>query len=191
MNDNNIGKNKIDFSLSKLLLASVMLIVLVAGATFALLGVSFSNGHYAYETTCFDVVYDTGEDIIAEICWNNSHGLSAGQISLRFRGFYEGPASTNTDKNVFVFKQEMFGMALATSLSYVAAVAVACTHFLRPVSSLRLIKPSGIFRELSAMIITSVRSLELLSATVLKLSLTQDQTEKIAIPFMPTHINIK
>ena len=63
MNDNKIEKKEIDFSLSKLLLASVMLIVLVAGATFALLGVSVSNGHYAYETTCFDVVYDTGEDI--------------------------------------------------------------------------------------------------------------------------------
>ncbi|MBE6888698.1 MAG: hypothetical protein E7478_02580 [Ruminococcaceae bacterium] len=55
---------------------------------------------------------------------------------------------------VVVFELGMFGMALATSLSYVAAVAVACTHFLRPVSSLRLVKPSGIPKELSAMLIT-------------------------------------
>ena len=55
---------------------------------------------------------------------------------------------------VHVFHLGMFGMALATTISYVLAVATALTHFLRKDSTLRLVKPNGFFNDLSQTIFT-------------------------------------
>jgi len=55
---------------------------------------------------------------------------------------------------VLVFDQGMFGMALATSISYCFAVAVGCTHFAKKDSSLRLAWPKKLGAELGSMIVT-------------------------------------
>ena len=55
---------------------------------------------------------------------------------------------------ICVFHQGMFGMALATTISYVLAVATAATHFLKKDSTLKLVKPKGFFRDLSQTILT-------------------------------------
>ncbi|WP_458408123.1 MATE family efflux transporter [Anaerotignum sp.] len=55
---------------------------------------------------------------------------------------------------VYVFHQGMFGMALATTISYCLAVAVACTHFMKKDSTLRLVKPNRFFGELSQTVVT-------------------------------------
>ncbi|MBQ3164035.1 MAG: MATE family efflux transporter [Lachnospiraceae bacterium] len=55
---------------------------------------------------------------------------------------------------VLVFRQGMFGMALATSISYCVAVFVCCTHFLKKSNTLRLIKPEKVVYELIEMLIT-------------------------------------
>ena len=55
---------------------------------------------------------------------------------------------------VHVFRQGMFGMALATTISYVFAVLTACTHFGKKSSTLRLTRPKGFFRDLSQTILT-------------------------------------
>lgn len=55
---------------------------------------------------------------------------------------------------VHVFHQGMFGMALATTISYVLAVAVACTHFLKKDSTLRLVKPVGFLSDLGQTFLT-------------------------------------
>ena len=55
---------------------------------------------------------------------------------------------------VHVFRQGMFGMALATTISYVFAVLTACTHFGKKSSTLRLTRPKGFFRDLSQTIVT-------------------------------------
>ncbi len=53
-----------------------------------------------------------------------------------------------------VLKMGMFGMALATSISYAMAVLVALTHFLKKKSTLRLIPPVHIGKELCALFAT-------------------------------------
>lgn len=53
-----------------------------------------------------------------------------------------------------VFKLGMFGMALATSISYALAALVSLTHFLKKQSTLRLIAPTQIGKELLALIAT-------------------------------------
>ena len=55
---------------------------------------------------------------------------------------------------VHVFHLGMFGMALATTISYVLAVATALTHFMRKDSTLHLVKPIGFFKDLSQTIFT-------------------------------------
>jgi len=55
---------------------------------------------------------------------------------------------------VHVFRQGMFGMALATTISYIFAVLTACTHFGKKSSTLRLTRPKGFFRDLSQTIVT-------------------------------------
>jgi len=55
---------------------------------------------------------------------------------------------------VLVFHQGMFGMALATSISYCFAVAVGCTHFMKKDCSLHLVKPKRLWQELGAMVTT-------------------------------------
>ena len=55
---------------------------------------------------------------------------------------------------VHVLHQGMFGMALATTISYFLAVATAFTHFLKKDSTLRLVRPNGFFRDLSMTIFT-------------------------------------
>ena len=55
---------------------------------------------------------------------------------------------------VHVFQLGMFGMALATTISYYLAVATALTHFLKKDSTLRLIRPKGFFKDLGQTILT-------------------------------------
>ncbi len=53
-----------------------------------------------------------------------------------------------------VFKKGMFGMALATTLSYFAAVAVGFIHFTRSYNSLRFVAPGELWKELGEMVAT-------------------------------------
>ena len=55
---------------------------------------------------------------------------------------------------VHVFHQGMFGMALATTISYILAVATASTHFLKKSAMLRLVKPKGFLSDLSKTVYT-------------------------------------
>lgn len=48
---------------------------------------------------------------------------------------------------VGVFRQGMFGMSLATTISYYLAIATACTHFLKQDASLKLVRPQKFFAE--------------------------------------------
>lgn len=71
-----------------------------------------------------------------------------------------------------VFHQGMFGMALATSISYCVAVLVCCTHFVKKTNTLRLTRPKAIGQELIEMVITGAptaisRICDVLKAVVL------------------------
>ena len=55
---------------------------------------------------------------------------------------------------VHIFHLGMFGMALATTISYVFAVATAFTHFLKKDSTLRFVKPKGFFEDLAKTVLT-------------------------------------
>ncbi len=55
---------------------------------------------------------------------------------------------------VYVLRWGMFGMALATTISYCLAVAVSFLHFFKKSSTLRLVKPKKFFNELSQMVVT-------------------------------------
>lgn len=55
---------------------------------------------------------------------------------------------------VYVFHQGMFGMALATTISYCLALAVACLHFFKKSSTLRLVRPVNAMRVLGSTFIT-------------------------------------
>lgn len=55
---------------------------------------------------------------------------------------------------VYVLHQGMFGMAMATSLSYCLAVATAGTHFLKKESTLRLVWPRHFFCDLGRTVVT-------------------------------------
>lgn len=55
---------------------------------------------------------------------------------------------------IHVFHQGMFGMALATTISYVLAVATAMIHFLKKDSMLKLVRPKGFLKDLSQTIVT-------------------------------------
>lgn len=55
---------------------------------------------------------------------------------------------------IYVFHLGMFGMALATTISYCLALATACLHFLKKDTALRLIRPAGLLRELGSTIYT-------------------------------------
>lgn len=57
---------------------------------------------------------------------------------------------------VLVFRQGMFGMALATAISYCLAVATAFLHFTKKEATLRFVRPKGFFRELSATAVTGM-----------------------------------
>lgn len=57
---------------------------------------------------------------------------------------------------VHVFHLGMFGMALATTISYYLAVATALTHFLKKDSTLKLIRPKGFFADLSKTVVTGL-----------------------------------
>ena len=51
-----------------------------------------------------------------------------------------------------VFKQGMFGMALATTISYFLAAATGCMHFTQKYNSLRIRFPQNIWKELHSII---------------------------------------
>lgn len=53
-----------------------------------------------------------------------------------------------------VFNMGMFGMELATSVSYLCAVLMACSHFFKKHATLRLVRPDGALREIFSMIKT-------------------------------------
>lgn len=55
---------------------------------------------------------------------------------------------------VTVFDLGMFGMALATSISYCLAVLTGLTHFTKKTATLRLAKPKQIAKELGSMVTT-------------------------------------
>lgn len=55
---------------------------------------------------------------------------------------------------VLVLRKGMFGMALATAISYYIAVLVGCTHFRKKYNTLKLIPVRGIGKELSSVIVT-------------------------------------
>ena len=55
---------------------------------------------------------------------------------------------------VHVFHLGMFGMALATAISYLCAVATAMSHFLKKDSTLRLVRPTGFLKDLSQTFLT-------------------------------------
>lgn len=57
---------------------------------------------------------------------------------------------------VHLFHQGMFGMALATTISYYFAIAAACTHFLKKTSSLRLVRTQNFFLELGKTALTGM-----------------------------------
>ncbi len=50
---------------------------------------------------------------------------------------------------IYVFKQGMFGMALATTISYCLAVVTAILHFFKKASTLKFVKPTNPFVEFS------------------------------------------
>lgn len=55
---------------------------------------------------------------------------------------------------VMVFDAGMYGMALATTISYVLAVLTSCTHFLKKTSTLGLAKPIKGGKEMMSMVTT-------------------------------------
>lgn len=55
---------------------------------------------------------------------------------------------------IHIFHLGMFGMALATTVSYYLAIATAFTHFLKKDSKLRLIRPKGFFKDLGQTVLT-------------------------------------
>ena len=55
---------------------------------------------------------------------------------------------------VLVLHKGMFGMALATSISYLVAVVVGCCHFIRRYNTLKLTAVKGLGRELASMVAT-------------------------------------
>ena len=52
--------------------------------------------------------------------------------------------------NALVFKQGMFGMAIATSASYLVALLVSCIHFRRPNNTLKFVKVEHLFETIKA-----------------------------------------
>ena len=59
---------------------------------------------------------------------------------------------------VYVFHLGMFGMALATTISYCLALATACLHFLKKNTTLRLVRPVSLLNELGSTIYTGFPS---------------------------------
>ncbi len=55
---------------------------------------------------------------------------------------------------VLVLHQGMFGMALATALSYCVAVLTGCTHFFKKQNTLKLKLVKGVVKELFSMVLT-------------------------------------
>lgn len=55
---------------------------------------------------------------------------------------------------IFVFDLGMFGMALATTLSYVFAAATVCMHFVQKHCTLKLVRPRHVLREMGVMTVT-------------------------------------
>ena len=55
---------------------------------------------------------------------------------------------------VLVLHKGMFGMALATAVSYYFAVLAGCSHFIKKNNTLRLVPVKGVGKELSSIIVT-------------------------------------
>jgi anti-sigma regulatory factor (Ser/Thr protein kinase)/peptidoglycan biosynthesis protein MviN/MurJ (putative lipid II flippase) len=63
-------------------------------------------------------------------------------------------SSSNIILDFAMVKMGMFGMALATTISYCLALATVFLHFLKKTSSLKLVKPKKLFSETSQMVVT-------------------------------------
>ena len=59
---------------------------------------------------------------------------------------------------IYIFRLGMFGMALATTISYCFALATACLHFLKKDTTLRLVRPASLLREFGSTICTGFPS---------------------------------
>lgn len=57
---------------------------------------------------------------------------------------------------VLVFDWGMFGMALATTISYCFAVITACLHFTKKTSTLKFVIPKSFFKDLSSTAVTGM-----------------------------------
>lgn len=65
-------------------------------------------------------------------------------------------SASNIVLDLMMVRLGMFGMAMATAISYYLAVATALTHFLKKDSTLRLVRPKGFFTDLSQTVFTGL-----------------------------------
>lgn len=142
-----------------------MLFVLVAGAVLTILGLFFSPG-IATLLGAKDALYEPAADYLYGyfIGAVPTIALSAMMSFIRLDGSPKLPLiciGVMTFANivldlmmVHIFHLGMLGMALATTISYVFAVATAFTHFLKKDSTLRFVKPKGFFEDLAKTVLT-------------------------------------
>lgn len=88
-NINNSKNNKVKKINFKVILIVLLVVVLIVGATFALVSPSIYivNNVYSYETRCFDIVYNSGEDIVGGL--NPSRDHTGGLNGSLFIGIQE------------------------------------------------------------------------------------------------------
>ena len=142
-----------------------MLFVLIAGAVLTILGLLFSPG-IATLLGAKDALHEPAADYLYGyfIGAVPTIALSAMMSFIRLDGSPKLPlicigvmsfANIVLDlMMVHVFHLGMFGMALATTISYIFAVATAFTHFLKKDSILRFVKPKGFFDDLAKTVLT-------------------------------------
>lgn len=142
-----------------------MLFVLIAGAVLTILGLLFSPG-IATLLGAKDALHEPAADYLYGyfIGAVPTIALSAMMSFIRLDGSPKLPlicigvmsfANIVLDlMMVHVFHLGMFGMALATTISYILAVATGFTHFLKKDSTLRFVKPKGFFDDLAKTVLT-------------------------------------
>lgn len=142
-----------------------MLFVLIAGAVLTILGLLFSPG-IATLLGAKDALHEPAADYLYGyfIGAVPTIALSAMMSFIRLDGSPKLPLiciGVMTFANivldlmmVHIFHLGMFGMALATTISYIFAVATAFTHFLKKDSTLRFVKPKGFFEDLAKTVLT-------------------------------------
>ena len=104
--------NKIKSSRKNVIIIVVIAALLIIGGTFAATFFSALNGNYAYKTTCFDIIYDKGEDMTGVLFPSSidKSGLS-GYVTIGIDpscnvdakgNLYLNVNSNNEDNNKFV-----------------------------------------------------------------------------------------